>query len=123
MLAGLIRDRPAAEDPLTAICAAVTTGLVTILPADHAALLERLRLIRETPALRARQADNQQSTVTLFADALATRTETPAFALRVLAGAALAALTAALERWADGDGEEDLVAVVEEAFAVLRSGA
>jgi AcrR family transcriptional regulator len=123
MLADLIRARPATEDPVTAVQRALVAGLEAVLPADRDALLERTRLIFTTPALRARQADNQHATRALLAGSLARRAglSTPTFALQVQAAAALAAVTTALETWADGDGAQDLVALVDAAFAALRT--
>ncbi|MGH3612297.1 MAG: TetR/AcrR family transcriptional regulator [Pseudonocardia sp.] len=125
MLAELIRSRPAAEDPLIAIHRATVAGLTAILPADREALLVRSRLIMETPALRARQADNQHATRVLLADALAARAglDTPTFRLEVLAAAALAVLTTAVTTWTAGSGAVDLIRLVDEAFTMLRTEA
>jgi AcrR family transcriptional regulator len=123
-IAGLIRARPAAEGPVTAIHHALTEGLKAVLPTDRDALLERTKLIFATPALRARQADNTYATRELFAGAVAARAgaEAPTYQLEVLAAAALAAVTLALETWAAGDGSADLVELVDEAFRVLAAG-
>lgn len=124
MIAELIRTRPTDEDPITAVHRAMVQGLAAVLPAARDALLERIRLIMQTPALRARQADNQHATRQLFAAALADRAglASPTFQLEVLAAAALAALTTALVTWTDGGGSADLIALVDEAFTTLRSG-
>jgi AcrR family transcriptional regulator len=123
MIAELIRARPTGEDPITAIHRAMAQGLAAILPAAHDALLVRIRLIMKTPALRARQADNQHATRQLFAAALADRAglASPTFQLEVLAAAALAALTTALVTWTGGGGSADLIALIDEAFATLRA--
>jgi AcrR family transcriptional regulator len=123
-VAALIRARPAAEDPVTAIHHALADGLRTILPDGHDTLLERTKLIFTTPALRARQADNLYATRELFAGAVADRAGLPAptYELEVLAAAALAAVTLALETWAAGDGADDLVALVDAAFRALAAG-
>jgi AcrR family transcriptional regulator len=121
-IAELIRSRPADEDPVTAIHHALVSGLVAVLPTDRDAIFERNRLIMSTPALRARQADNQHATRTLFANALAARADLPAptYALEVLAAVALAAMTTALNTWNNEDGTPDLVELVDEAFSTLR---
>ncbi|MGH3983132.1 MAG: TetR/AcrR family transcriptional regulator [Pseudonocardiaceae bacterium] len=123
MIAELIRARPTDEDPITAVHRAMAQGLAAILPAARDALLERIRLIMQTPALRARQADNQHATRQLFAAALADRAglPSPTFQLEVLAAAALAALTTALVTWTAGGGSADLIALVDEAFTTLRA--
>ncbi|MGB9281544.1 MAG: hypothetical protein WCB57_15895 [Pseudonocardiaceae bacterium] len=124
MIAELIGARPADEDPITAIHRATVHGLAAILPDARGALLERARMIMTTPALRARQADNQHATRLLFADALAARAgiAAPTFAIEVLAAAALAALTTALTAWSSGGGSANLVTLVDEAFITLREG-
>ncbi|HEY2764356.1 MAG TPA: TetR family transcriptional regulator [Pseudonocardiaceae bacterium] len=121
LLAELIAARPAGEDPLTAIHRAVHHALAAVLPEDRETVLVRTRLVLGTPALRARQWQNQDATRDLFATELARRegvAETD-LRLRVLAAAALAAVTTAITTWADGDGTADLVALVDEAFAAL----
>ncbi len=123
-IAELIRSRPAAEGPVTAIHHALAEGLTTVLPTDRDALLERTKLIFATPSLRARQADNVYATRELFAGAVAARAGLtgPTFELEVLAAAALAAISFALETWAAGDGAADLLALVDEAFSALAAG-
>ncbi len=123
VIAELIRTRPADEPPLTAIHRAVTTGLSAILPTGHDILLERTRLILNTPALRARQADQQHATRTLFADALAARDDLPlpTFRHQVLAATALAALTTALTSWATDNGRPTLATLVDDAFAIVTT--
>lgn len=123
LIAQVIQARPRAEDPITAVHRALRQALLAILPDARDALLVRTRLIMGTPALRARQADNQHATRLLFAGALAARDglDEPTFALQVLAAAALAALTTALTTWSERDGTDDLVGLVDEAFAALRA--
>lgn len=99
--------------------------------AEHHTLLVRTRLIVATPALRARMWENQHATQALFAAALADREPTrhhdhpdesaPGLRLRVLAGAALATLTAALITWAEHPETATLPDLVDEAFAALSS--
>lgn len=119
----LIRDRPAAEPPLTAIHRALVGALRQLPRAELDELKVRTRLLVGAPALRARLWDNQFTTQELFAVALAARESgdpaDPGLRRRVLAGTALATLTAALTAWAgaaDGVGLPDLV---DEAFAAL----
>ncbi|WP_219415866.1 TetR/AcrR family transcriptional regulator [Pseudonocardia nigra] len=123
MIAALIRDRPPDEEPVTAIHRAILQGLAAVLPDGRDVLLERTRLVLSTPALRARQADNQLATRRLFASALADRAglAEPTYRMQVLAAAALAALTTALAEWSDGGGATALDALVDEAFTILRA--
>ena len=121
LIAELIVARPADEGSLPAIHRALRQGLAAVLPDDREAILVRTRLILDTPALRARNWQNQDATRELFAAALAHRERAaePDLRLRVLAAAALAALTTAITVWAEGDDARDLVALVDEAFTAL----
>ncbi len=121
LIAALIAGRPASEAPLTAVHRAVRRGLQAILPADQPAILARTRLVLDTPALRARNHENELATRRLFAGALAAREglEHPTLELDVLAGTALVALTTAITAWVESDGTADLVALVDRAFGAF----
>ena len=124
LLAELVADQPPAESPFAALHAAIRSGLAVILPRDREALLIRTRLILRTPALRARLWIAQDTTLDLFATALARRAglSAPDLATRAQAAAALGAVTAAITAWADGDRDGDLVAFVDAAFAAVQAG-
>jgi AcrR family transcriptional regulator len=122
LLARLIEERPPEEDALTALHQALSQGLASIYQADKEELLVRTRLVLTTPALRARQWQNQHATEQLFTDALTARQ--PAadpFRIRVLAAASLAALTTALTMWVDSGGSRHLPTLVDRAFDALRA--
>ncbi|KWX22907.1 hypothetical protein AFM11_17520 [Mycolicibacterium wolinskyi] len=121
LIEDLIAARPADEPPLTAIHRAIRAGLQAILPTDHSALLQRTRLIMANPTLRARNTLAQDETRDLFARALARRAGMQAPDLRcvVQASAALATVAPAITAWAGAD-RQDLVALIDEAFAALR---
>ncbi|TFE53144.1 TetR family transcriptional regulator [Streptomyces sp. ICN441] len=120
LIVRLIEQRPPAEEPLAALRHALGEGLSAVYATDRDALLVRTRLVLRTPALRARLWENQHATERMLATALAARAgEEPGLRLRVIAAAALAAVTAALELWVDGDGEEHLPALVDGAFSAL----
>src|SRR4051812_12905102 len=72
-IALLIRARPAAEPPLTAIRNALVTALRAMPAAERDTVLVRTRLILGVPALRARQVESQHTTRELFAAAIADR--------------------------------------------------
>ncbi|WP_328863048.1 TetR/AcrR family transcriptional regulator [Streptomyces sp. NBC_00306] len=119
-IASLIEQRPPEEAPLTALHRALGEGLAAVYATDREALLVRTRLILRTPALRARLWENQHATEEMLTGALAARSgQEPDLALRVTAAAALAALTATLTFWVEGDGEADLPTLVNEAFTTL----
>jgi len=119
MLAEAVRARPAAEPPLTAIARALSGALRAMPDAEMATVRTRARLILGVPALRARQGEAQESTRRLFADAIEGRGETTAFDREVIGGVALTALAIAINRWAAGDGTEELPDLVDRAFAAL----
>ncbi|GAA3463722.1 TetR family transcriptional regulator [Saccharothrix longispora] len=124
LIAELVRGRPAGEDPMTALHGALRAGLDAVLAADRDAVYTRTRLVVTTPALRARQWRNTDTTQSLLARALADREDRPVdLRLRVIAAAATAALITALTAWVDGDGVEDLRVLVDRAFAALAGGA
>jgi AcrR family transcriptional regulator len=120
----LIAERPRNEAPLTALHAAIRTGLEQVLATDREALLIRTRLVLQNPVLRSRNLVAQDTTRDLFARALARRAGLPEpdLAATVRASAALGAITPALTAWAEGDGE-DLIALIDGAFAALATSA
>ena len=119
----LIAERPGNEAPLTALHAAIRTGLEQVLATDREALLIRTRLVLQNPVLRSRNLVAQDTTRDLFARALARRAGLPEpdLAATVRASAALGAITPAIMAWAEGDGE-DLIALIDDAFAALATG-
>jgi hypothetical protein len=121
MIQELIAQRPEGEDPLTALHQALTHGLKTVYATDKEALLIRTRLVLRTPALRARVWENQHATEDMLTNALTSRRPGQSeLATRVLAAAALAAVTTALTVWVDSDGAEDLPTLVDTAFTTLQ---
>jgi AcrR family transcriptional regulator len=124
MLEELVAARPPDEPPLTALHAAIRTGLQQILDTDRDALLVRTRLVLSNPTLRSRNVLAQDATRDLFARALARRAGLPApdLAAMVQASAALGAVGVAMTAWADGDDDTDPVALIDEAFDALAAG-
>ena len=85
--------------------------------------LETTRLIQASPALGARQVERLQRWRPVLTAALARRrgfAEPPPLALSVVVAAALDCLSIAVDEWTAGDGEADLVELVDEAFTALR---
>ena len=122
MLEQLIAARPPDEPPLVALHGAIRAGLEAILTTDREALLIRTRLVLRNPALRSRNVIAQDTTRDLLARALARRAGLPApdLAATAQASAALGAIAPAVTAWAEGD--EDLIALVDAAFAALAAG-
>jgi AcrR family transcriptional regulator len=120
MIAEVIRNRPPDEPPLTAIRTALTTALRAMPENERGVLLTRTRLILSVPALQARRLESAQVTRALFAAAIADRNPRIGdFDRQVLAAAALAALSVALEEWASIDGSRSPADLVDAAFAAL----
>jgi AcrR family transcriptional regulator len=117
--AGLLA-RPAGEDAWTALRGALDTVLQTYQRSPGEAL-GRLRLIRCTPNLRAHQLERLAQWKEVIGAALATRLGLAPTDIKVeaLVGAALGALDAASTRWAESDGADDLIGLIDEAFAAI----
>ncbi|RKN44888.1 TetR/AcrR family transcriptional regulator [Streptomyces hoynatensis] len=81
-------------------------------------LLARLRLMIDTPALRARHLDSQYATQRAIVGALLGEAPDPEaeFRVWVAAGACLAAMHVALTRWAREDGRADLPGLIAAAL-------
>lgn len=117
MLESLIAARPAGEPPVTRIRTAVREGLAAVYPQAREAILVRTRLMLRTPALRARSWENQYATRELIERALGGE---PGLRTRVVAAACVAAMTTAIETWAEADGAAELPELIDEAFAALE---
>jgi hypothetical protein len=80
-----------------------------------------LRLIRGTPNLRAHQLERLAQWKGVIGAALAARLGLDPTDIKVeaLVGAALGALDAASSRWAESDGDDDLIGLIDEAFAAI----
>lgn len=87
--------------------------------ADDRFLLDCLRLMTSTPALRARHLDSQHALQQAVVDALAINTadDDALFDARAVTGACLAAMHTALTRWAEDDGETELPELIARALA------
>jgi AcrR family transcriptional regulator len=119
-VAGALSARPDGEDAWTALRRALDVAVRTY-QRDPDEMLARLRLIRRTPALRSHQLDRLDEWKKAIGAALAQRLGAGAEAIRVeaLVAAALAAFDAALRRWSESDGAEDLIALIDDAFAAV----
>jgi AcrR family transcriptional regulator len=120
-VADAVRARPADEDDWTALRQALETALEHY-RRDPAGALATTRLVQDTPALCARSLEKQSGWRPGLATALAERSGpehpvTLGHAVRV--AAALDCLNVALDHWTASDGELDLVALLDEAFAAL----
>jgi AcrR family transcriptional regulator len=115
-----LATRPPGEDVWTALRRALDTVLETYQRSPEEAL-GRLRLIRCTPNLRAHQLERLAQWKEVIGAALAARMGLDPTDIKVeaLVGAALGALDAASTRWALSDGADDLIGLIDEAFAAI----
>jgi AcrR family transcriptional regulator len=122
----LIAARPADEPPLQSL-RVVILALAADFAEQKERLLTRAQIVRATPSLRSADWEKQNDGVDRIVEALGRRSPDPldaeqAYQLKLLGRATLAALMTALDRWVDGDGEEDLVALAAQALDLLASG-
>ena len=123
LVGALVAAHAGSEGAIGAIGAALVEGLVELSAEELAELRGRIRLIAETPALRAALWERQGRTQELIADALGgIGGETPSVRARVAAAVGVAAVTVALLEWAE-DEQASLVKLVEAAFAVVAEEA
>ncbi|MQA02804.1 MAG: TetR family transcriptional regulator [Streptosporangiales bacterium] len=116
-----IASRPAGEPLLRRILGSLADGVAELPEAQRALMLARVRLVRDTPALRARHWETQYQTRCAIVDGLLGEQPDPAtrFRAQVAADAALAAASTAIFRWVDEDGATDLAELLREALAAL----
>ena len=119
-VAEALRARPDGEDAWTALRRAIDLAVTTYQRSPDEALA-RLRLIRCTPALRGHQLERLAQWKEVIGAALAERLGVRGDDIKVeaLVAAALGAFDAALTRWSQSDGAEDLIELIDEAFAVM----
>ncbi|MFE3328893.1 TetR/AcrR family transcriptional regulator [Streptomyces sp. NPDC059176] len=120
-IAEALRTRPADEGDWRALRSAMDV-VVGPYRQDPDGALALAHLVRETPALCARQLERQRTWYPLLEQALAGRegsSGSSAVALSVKAAAALDCLNIAVDHWTVSDGSLDLIALLDEAFAAL----
>ncbi|MGR7002956.1 TetR/AcrR family transcriptional regulator [Yinghuangia aomiensis] len=127
--AELIAARVAAAPPAQPVVRRVAGALVDAAAeftgggdgpaADERFLLDCLRLMVETPALRARHLDSQYVLQQAVVDALGADAATPdaEFRARAATSACLAVMHAALTRWVEEDGRTSLPELIAHALA------
>ncbi|MFI1912239.1 TetR family transcriptional regulator [Nocardia sp. NPDC020380] len=118
-----LRAQPADVPPITAMRRVVAEVFGGMSERERAEQRERIDLVLSVPALRATMLDQLMQGTRLLAVPLAERTgRNPGdFAVRVIAGAIIGALTTVLIELADNP-DADLVGLMDEAMAHLESG-
>lgn len=120
--------RPADEPPVTALRNAVMEIFEQTMRREPgrepAEAHQRMRLVRDVPALRARMAENMAASGRFLASALSRRTglDEGSLELRVCTGALLGALAEAMFYWSDNGQRDDILGIVDRALSVVESG-
>ncbi len=119
-----LRTRPADEPMVESMRRVTVEALREIAAADRGELVQRIRLIREVPAIRGRTAENTARDAALISAVLAERTGRPAgdLELRVISAAILAALQEAMLNWVEGGESAELEALIDQTMDVLARG-
>ncbi|MFI0712089.1 TetR family transcriptional regulator [Streptomyces inhibens] len=119
-----IRARPAGEPMVESMRQVTIEALRKITAEDRAELVQRVRLIREVPAIRGRTAENTARDAAMISAVLAERSGRPAddLELRVISTAILAALQEAMLSWVEEGRTTDLEALIHQTMDVLARG-
>ena len=119
-IAARLRERPAGEDAWSALRQSLDP-IIAVYRESPTQSLARLRLTRSTTKLRAHQLERFDQWKQLIGAVLAERLGAEEVDLRIeaLVSAALAAMGSASSRWAAGDGGDDLVELIDEAFGAI----
>ncbi len=119
-----LRARPADEPMVESMRRVTVEALREIAAADRGELVQRIRLIREVPAIRGRTAENTARDAALLSAVLAERTGRRAddLELRVISAAILAALQEAMLNWVEGGESAELEALIDQTMDVLARG-
>jgi len=124
MIVSSLRAQPPELSPAAAARNTLHELVGGMLAADRQRVLERSRLMLSVSSLRARQWDQMHETRGLLAQALAERLGRPApdLEIRWFAAAVLSVWETAVMAWVEGDGEGDLLAMLDDAIAFLLDG-
>ncbi|MGW1374899.1 TetR/AcrR family transcriptional regulator [Streptomyces sp. NPDC002446] len=126
-LADGIRGRPADEPVIESMRQVTTQALGRIAAPERAELAQRVRLIREVPAVRGRTAENTARAAATISAVLAERTGRGADDLepRVISAAVLAALQEAMLSWGEESPTADpdaLIGLIDRTLDLLARG-
>jgi len=128
----LLRDalvaRPADEPPVTALRNAMLEVFEQAMHQEPgrepAESHQRMRLVLDVPALRARMTEHMSVTGRFLASALSERTglAEDSLELRVCTGALLGAMVEAMWYWGESDRDEDVIGIVDRALSLVERG-
>ncbi|MGA5561824.1 TetR/AcrR family transcriptional regulator [Streptomyces platensis] len=124
VLATGLRARPADEPMVESMRRVAVEALRELTAADRGELVQRIRLVRDVPAIRGRTAENIARDTALISAVLAERTGRPAddLELRVISAAILAAIQEAMLSWVAGGQRAELEALIDRTMDVLARG-
>lgn len=119
-----LRSRPADESIVESVLQAMIQPLRSVLVNEHEDMLMRMRLLRENPTVRARSLVEVTRTRDMLLRVFAERTGRPPedLELRVQIAALLAVSSETVEYWAEHDGEDDLIELLERALVAITTG-
>ncbi|MEV4440024.1 TetR family transcriptional regulator [Streptomyces sp. NPDC049577] len=124
LVAAAILARPADEPPVEAIRQGLLTAMRQILDTDLDEFRQRMRLVREVPALRGRSAEGMAQSAEPLCRVLAERAGRPAadLEMRVATAAILGAMQETMMYWVDRGQTDDPLALMERGLHVLGRG-
>ncbi|RLL68681.1 TetR family transcriptional regulator [Streptomyces sp. Z26] len=125
LFAEALARRPKDEPPVTALREALCGTLaLQVDERERAEAMQRMALIRDVPAVRARMAEHMAETKRLLALVLSERTGRPEddLELQVVTAAVLSALIEAMYHWLDDGMKGELTVPVSHALRVLERG-
>jgi AcrR family transcriptional regulator len=119
-----LRARPLGEPMLESMRQAMVQPLRAVLADERDDMLLRMRLLQANPAVRARSLVELNRSRDMLLQIFAERTGRPAtdLALRVQITALLACSAEAVEYWAERNGEDDLIQLLEQALDAVATG-
>ncbi|WP_432002551.1 TetR/AcrR family transcriptional regulator [Streptomyces sioyaensis] len=119
-----LRARPADEPMVESMRQVTVEALRGLTAEERGELVQRVRLIRDVPAIRGRTAENTARDAATLAAVLAERSGRPDgdLELRVIGAAILAALQEAMLAWVEGGPDADLEALIHRTMDVLARG-
>ncbi|WP_375546778.1 TetR/AcrR family transcriptional regulator [Streptomyces gossypii] len=124
VIAAELRSRPCDEPPVTALRHALCTVMAEMYEVEGCETIQRLNLIHDVPAIRARMTEHGAVTSKLLTRVLSERTGRPVddLELRVVTGAAMGALTEAFYHWVENGTPDGMAELVDNALRVLERG-
>jgi AcrR family transcriptional regulator len=121
VMVAALRARPAGEPLVESVRHAVLGPLHDMQAAESDEMIQRTRLVRDVPAIRARMGENWHLTCELMTHAIAEREGRSAddLEIRIVVGALIGAWSEAVLAWIEDDARQDLAAVLDHTLRIL----